>query len=188
MKTLAVFVCAIITSHMGNTIDKSGEELTNLPEGQGGVMITQKPKKPKNPPHRPSEYTQEVADKLCEQITEGKSLRTICKADDMPSIATIFNWHRSQPGFLEQYTRAKDEQADTLSEDIQEIASKTLKGEYDPQASRVAIDAYKWTASKLKPKKYGDKIDHTTNGKDLPTPILGTIQQNYAPNDIIDIE
>jgi hypothetical protein len=172
---------------MGNTTDKSGEELTNLPEGMGVVIKGVQPTKPKNPPHRPSEFTQEIADKLCEQITEGKSLRTICKADDMPSIATIFNWHRSQSGFLEQYTRAKEEQADTLSEDIQEIAVKTLKGEYDPQASRVAIDAYKWTASKLKPKKYGDKIDHTTNGKDLPTPILASLPPQNATDDVLDL-
>jgi hypothetical protein len=30
------------------------------------------------------------------------------------------------------------------------------------------VDARKWIAAKLKPRKYGDKIDHTTGGEKLP--------------------
>lgn len=137
---------------------------------------------------RPSDYTKEKGDQICELITEGKSLRTVCKEEGMPSIATIFKWQRDNPEFLNQYTRAKEEQADTNAEELQDISQKVLQGVYDPAAARVAADILKWSSSKLKPKKYGDKIDHTTNGKDLPTPILGTIQQNYAPNDVIDLE
>lgn len=91
----------------------------------------------------------------------------------MPHIATIFNWHRSVPGFLEQYTRAKDEQADTNAEDLQEIVDEVRSGRLDPQSARVAADILKWSSSKLKPKKYGDKLDLTSDGKQLPTPIIG---------------
>ena len=31
------------------------------------------------------------------------------------------------------------------------------KGELEPNAGRVAIDALKWIASKLKPREYGDR-------------------------------
>jgi hypothetical protein len=71
--------------------------------------------------------------------------------------------------------RAKEEAADALAEDIIEIADEARQMRIDPNSARVAIDAYKWTASKLKPKKYGDKVDLTTNGKDMPTPILGIL-------------
>jgi hypothetical protein len=40
----------------------------------------------------------------------------------MPCVATIFNWLRIHPAFLEQYTRAKEEQADALAEDMLDIA------------------------------------------------------------------
>lgn len=122
---------------------------------------------------RPSEYTQERADLICAQIVEGLSLRAICKSEDMPSVATIFNWFRSYPEFLEQYTRAKQEQAETLADEIISIADEAetvVKDQgdgltavvFDSTAvarNRLRVDARKWVASKLKPKKYGDKLE-----------------------------
>lgn len=131
---------------------------------------------------RPSSYTPEIADRICAEITLGYSLRTICKGETMPCVATIFNWFRTQEGFLEQYEKAKEAQADSLSEDLLDIADDgsndwmeksdkegnnigwTLNGEH-VQRSRLRIDTRKWIASKLKPKKYGDRItnEHTGN-------------------------
>jgi hypothetical protein len=104
---------------------------------------------------RPSAYTQELADSICARLAEGMSLRTICKADDMPDASTVFRWLRTKPGFCEQYTRAKEESAEALSEDMLEIADDK---EGDPQRDRLRIETRKWLASKLKPKKYGDKL------------------------------
>jgi hypothetical protein len=102
----------------------------------------------------------------------------------MPHIATIFNWHRSVDGFLEQYMRAKEEQADTNAEDLQEIVDEVRKGILDPQSARVAADILKWTSSKLKPKKYGDKLDLTSDGKQMPAPIISiaAVPQNKEIN------
>ena len=137
---------------------------------------------------RPSSFTQAMADKICAELAQGRSLRSVCAPDEMPSVATIFNWFRTQPDFLEQYARAKEESADALIEEMMDISDdgtndymtitkgdksyEVVNGEAI-QRSRLRVDTRKWVASKLKPKKYGDKIDHTTNGKDLPTPILG---------------
>lgn len=132
---------------------------------------------------RPSGYSQKLANEICGQLSEGYSLRKILKEDNMPSMATVFNWLSVHEQFLEQYTRAKNETADALAEDIQDIADRTLKGEYDPNAARVAIDAYKWTAAKLKPKKYGEKLDHTSGGKELPAPILNIMVSPNTTND-----
>lgn len=138
-----------------------------------GTKIKMDPEaKPVDKGGRPSSYTKEIGDEICARITEGQSLRKICRDDHMPSLATIFNWQRSVPGFLEQYTRAKDEQADTNAEDLQEIVEEVRSGKLDPQSARVAADILKWTSSKLKPKKYGDKLDLTSDGKQLPTPII----------------
>lgn len=131
----------------------------------GTPAVTAKKRVGKTPAKigRPSVYTPELGIEICVQIAEGKSLRSICKADDRPSMVTIFTWLDKHPEFLNHYTRAKEQQADASSEDITEIADEVRRGLIDPQAARVAIDAYKWTASKLKPKKYGDKLDIDQN-------------------------
>lgn len=127
----------------------------------------------KHPGGRPTDYTDAVFNDICEKLADGKSLKSICEADDKPSKATFYNWINNSKELLDKYARAKDDGADALAEDIQDIAEGVLSGKYDPSAARVAGDLKKWTASKLKPKKYGDKIDMTTNGKELPAPILG---------------
>lgn len=129
---------------------------------------------------RPTDYTQELADIICEELSEGKSLRTICRAEDMPAVRTIFYWLRTYEEFLHQYTRAKEESADALIEEMLEIADDgsndymtITKGNFDynvedrevTNRSRLRVDTRKWIASKLKPKKYGDKLDLTSDGE-----------------------
>ncbi len=142
----------------------------------------------KNLGGRPSNYTQELADKICSLLSEGISLRTICLEEGMPDKSTVFKWFRTQPGFVDQYARAKEESADAMSEDILDIADDGTndlmwikRGGEDVQVpdnevlqrSRLRVDTRKWIMSKMKPKKYGDKLDLSNNGKDFPTPIYG---------------
>jgi hypothetical protein len=142
----------------------------------------------KNPVGRPSDYSPELSDKICAAIASGLSLRTICKEESMPCVATIFNWIRRFPEFLEQYEKAKAEQADALAEEMLDIADDgtndwmeahdkdgnaigwKVNGEH-VQRSRLRLDTRKWLASKLKAKKYGDKLTQEltgADGKDLP--------------------
>lgn len=136
----------------------------------------------KRPKGRPSDYTQELADEICERLSEGQSLRTVCSDDKMPSRKTVFSWMRKHPDFLNQYARAKQEAADALAEEILDIsddAEAAIKGTAEKkssamaQAYRLRVDTRKFIMAKMKPKKYGEKLDLTTNGKDLPTPIMG---------------
>lgn len=108
-------------------------------------------------------------------------MRSVCRDDSMPCARTLFNWMRIYPEFLQQYARAKEESADALSDEMLEIADDgrndwmkrnaeddagwVANGE-NVQRSRVRIDTRKWLASKLKPKKYGDKVDMTHAGPD----------------------
>lgn len=130
---------------------------------------------------RPSDYSQELADRICEQLSEGISLRTVCKADEMPCAATVFKWLRLKPEFVEQYTRAKEDAADAFAEEMLDIADEAsndwmevhdpdnpgyrLNGEHINR-SRLRVDTRKWIASKLKPKKYGDKSTTELTGAD----------------------
>lgn len=127
---------------------------------------------------RPSDYTQELADRICGQLAEGISLRTVCKGEGMPVASTVFLWLRTHEGFSEQYARAKEESADALVEEMMDIAddgSNDWMEIHDKEnvgyrqngeainRSRLRVDTRKWVASKLKAKKYGDKqqVEHS---------------------------
>lgn len=107
---------------------------------------------------RPTKYSKALAAKICAQLAQGKSLRTVCKQKDMPAASTVFLWLGNNAEFSEQYARAKEESADALVEEMLDIADDQ---EEHPQSRRVRIDTRKWISSKLKPKKYGDKIMHS---------------------------
>jgi hypothetical protein len=116
---------------------------------------------------RPTKYNQELADNICSAIVEGKSLRRIAKEFGF-DLKSFFSWLRIHEGFLQQYARAKEEQAETFAEEIIEIADNGENDTYEDEngftrtnhdviaRSRLRVDARKWVASKLKPKKYGD--------------------------------
>ena len=61
--------------------------------------------------------------------------------------------------FSEKYARARQDGADALADKIRELAERVETGKLDPNAGRVAIDALKWIASKLKPRAYGDRLE-----------------------------
>lgn len=113
------------------------------------------------PAGRPTIYSDELAAKICARLADGESLRSVCRDEDMPAASTAFLWMRENKEFLEQYTRAKEESADAYSEDLIEIADNP---EGDVQRDKLRVDTRKWLASKLKPKRYGDKVEHSGPG------------------------
>lgn len=142
--------------------------------------IQQKPKRPMGNPPMP--FDQAVADYICERFaTEPISLKTIvdqgkAEFEQFPGVTTVYRWLDENPSFAKNYARGKDAQADLMAEDVVEIADDgrndymerlnfdgANKGwEINGEAvarSRVRIDARKWMAAHLKPKKYGDKLD-----------------------------
>ncbi len=124
---------------------------------------------------RPSSFTQEVADAICEGIADGQSLRSICLSEDMPTKATVFRWLADEryAVFRDQYVRARETQADALFDEILQIADDGTRDTYTDKdgnertdqdviaRSRLRVDARKWMAGKLRPKVYGDKVDLT---------------------------
>ena len=108
------------------------------------------------PGGRPTDYTSELTARICERLAVGESLRSICRDDEMPSMASIFLWLSKHPEFSEQYARAREAQAESHADRIVEIADDDT---IDPNHKRIMVDARKWVASKLKPKRYGDKAE-----------------------------
>jgi len=127
---------------------------------------------------RPTLFTKDLADQICERLADGESMRSIARDDSMPSCSSIFKWIRENIEFSQQYDRAKVESADALVEDMLDIADneagqpllidgkplmideKPVMTKDGPSVAhaRLRVDTRKWAASKLKPKKYGDSL------------------------------
>lgn len=113
----------------------------------------------KRPIGRPSLYNTEIAEKICDLIARGMSLRAICSSKDMPTTSTVCLWLSKEPSFSEQYTRAREEQADIFADEIIDIADAVAPDSAEVAKAKLQIDARKWKASKLAPKKYGEKLE-----------------------------
>jgi hypothetical protein len=113
------------------------------------------------PRGRPSIYSQELADRICERLVAGESIRAICSDDGMPTWPAISKWLNEKPEFAIQYARAREDQAEALADRIIEIADDE---NIDAHHKRIMVDARKWVASKLKPKRYGDRAEVEHSG------------------------
>lgn len=152
---------------------------------------------------RPTDYSQELADEICAQLSDGKSMRTVCMPDEMPNKTTVFRWLRLYPEFCNQYARAKEESADALFDEIQDIADNgsndfmeandpdnpgyKLNGEHI-QRSKLRVDTRKWMSSKMKPKKYGDRqtVEHELVGEGVEAKLeaaMARAAQVVAPSE-----
>ena len=129
---------------------------------------------------RPSGYTAEIATTICERLAYGESLRAICADAGMPNKATVFRWIGRHREFRDQYVLAHEVQADLSFDEILKIADDASKDfvevttadgtvskrvDYDHiQRSKLRVDARKWAAARLAPKKYGERIAQQHEG------------------------
>lgn len=116
----------------------------------------------KTGPGRPSSYTAELAEEICDRLINGESMRQICAADDMPNRSTVLRWMDARPDFASRCAHARVLQADLMDDLVLETANATTP-ETAP-ADRVKISAYQWRAAKLEPKKYGDALQMKHSG------------------------
>lgn len=142
------------------------------------------------PAGRPSEYNTETAAIICARLSNGESLRRILKTPGMPDTVTVYRWIGANPEFRKQYEIAREDQADSLADEITDIAddssADTLTDEMGRERcdkewvarSKLRVDARKWVASKLKPKKYGERLE--IDGIKVPEPIILSIDGSPA--------
>jgi len=113
---------------------------------------------------RPSNYTFELGQAICEQIADGDSLRSICNDENMPNRTTVLRWLEANPEFAAIHARAREAQADVMDDKIMSTADACTPE--DANAARVKIDAYKWRAARLAPKRYGEQSKLALTGAD----------------------
>ncbi len=123
---------------------------------------------------RPSTFTQETADAICERLADGESLASICRDDAMPGYSTAKRWEVQNDEFRAASLRAREVGCHKMGEDCLEIADdgrndymerpENKGGGYEVngeaiQRSRLRIDTRLRLLGKWLPKVYGDKLE-----------------------------
>lgn len=131
---------------------------------------------------RPSTFTLEIAEEICEAIAGGAALHVLAEVKtNWPCEQTIYRWLQQHADFREMYARARERQADRLAAEIIVIADTPQEGEKVEitdrgekiirgdmiEHRRLQVDARKWAAAKLAPRKYSDKLMHEGGEKPI---------------------
>lgn len=154
------------------------------------------------PAGRPTTYTPELGDKICEGIANARPLVKICQDDGMPAPSSVYKWRREHPEFSENYDKAREDQADLLVEEMLDISDNSVGNPLivddvpmldtdgkpvmivdGPSVShaKLKVDTRKWAASKFKPNRYADKVQQEISGPGGGP--VQTTQMNFIPVD-----
>ena len=102
------------------------------------------------------EFRQSIADRICREVSLGKSLRRVLKAKGLPKMTTVMKWLQERPEFAHQYARARERGMELHIDGILDLADTANAS--NAHAVRLKVDVRKWLASKLLPKVYGDRF------------------------------
>jgi hypothetical protein len=135
----------------------------------------------KKPRGRPSAYTEEIAAEILQRLTDGESLTSICKGEHLPAKATVLAWAmENRGGFSDRYARAREIQLDAIADELLDLTDDSRNDWMEREGkdgevqilldrehldrTKLRIDTRKWLLTKLKPQRFGDKIEQTHKG------------------------
>jgi len=120
----------------------------------------------------PKPYDEVTGTIICELITNGLGLVKACEQVNV-SYNTVVKWLQNDASFMKMYAQAREIQADYYADNILETIDNASSDRNEIERAKIKAEALKWIASKLKPKRYGDKLDLTSDGEKLEQPIYG---------------
>lgn len=131
------------------------------------------------PTGRPSTYDPDIAQQMCEQLSEGIPLREICRQEGFPAWRTVYDWMRKDADLATAIAYGRDIGYDAIAEDCLRIADTPMLGtevtesEDDEGVKRVSVKKVDMLGhrklqietrlkllAKFNPKKYGDRVTH----------------------------
>ena len=110
-------------------------------------------------------------------------INKVLAQEKMPSTSTFYKWLEDDEEKAKRYARACEARQENKFNEILEIADNDDDIFYDEQGNkridaahvqkkRLQIDARKWQLSKENPKKYGDKLDVSSEVKQVTQIVL----------------
>ncbi len=140
----------------------------------------------------PTIKTPELLNAIFAGISLGKSVRAMCVEVGI-SQRVLWNWLANDEELMRQYLRAKELCVDAYAEEIIEISDDGSKDTYIDEKGRevtnreviaraqLRIDARKWYAARLAPKKYGDKLPVTHEAADTKKTVVHNVEVAFVP-------
>ena len=167
MSNVNTTISSSVSAPMSDSIETSSADVSITMQ----TTDQSKDSKVVNKGGRPTKYNLEIALAICDRIADGESLVKICSDPSMPKKTAVYEWLLRHKEFAELYARAREDQADSLADEIQAIADELPMEITDDKGvtrfdsayvtwQKNRVDARKWIASKLKPKKYSDRLMH----------------------------
>jgi transposase len=128
-------------------------------------------------PGRPSTFSQEVADEICERLSQGEPLRQICRDERMPAWQTVYGWKAAHEEFSKRIAHAREAGFDAIAEECLEIADETAFDTVETDQgfrantewisrSKLRVETRLKLLAKWDPKRYGDRVDLNHGGQD----------------------
>lgn len=112
-----------------------------------------KPPRPKLKAGRPTKFTPQMVDEICERLGAGESLTDICDDPAMPSMVSVHNWLRKDAEFRARYVDARRAMADRAFDEVREVARAATPATV--AVARLNCDVIRWQAARLWPRRYG---------------------------------
>ncbi|MFW6278189.1 MAG: hypothetical protein ACOC1T_02150 [Halorhodospira sp.] len=115
---------------------------------------------------RPTKYSKALANRLCQRLAAGESLRSICASDKFPSISTVLLWvvDGDHEEFSEQYVRAREAAGYAHADRVVETVEKLLADKLKPDVAKAVMDGLKWSAERMAPKSHSPRHQVTGEG------------------------
>jgi hypothetical protein len=111
-------------------------------------------------------YTEEMAHEILDRVSDGESLRGVCKSPHMVDERTARRWRDENfEGFGDRYAKAIDHCLETWAGEIVSIADEPASDMAAVQRNRNRVDSRKWILSKLRPERYGDRVSLDVTNK-----------------------
>ncbi len=125
---------------------------------------------------RPSTFSKEAVDEICQRLGKGEPLAVICRDEHMPSVSTVSNWKRDSADFSAAFARAREEGFDQIAADCLDIADETSQDTLSTEngdrpntewlaRSKLRIETRLKLLAKWDPKRYGDKVQTEHSGE-----------------------
>ena len=109
-------------------------------------------------------WTTAITDRICELIESGKSINSFAGKKGMPSAPSIYRKMAKDAEFAGMIDIARQAQQEHEMEKCIELADSATPEDW--QVKRLQIWARQWRASRMIPKKWGDKITQEITGRD----------------------
>ncbi len=108
---------------------------------------------------RPSTYSEDIAQEICERLSKGEPLAVICRDEGMPCPNTVRSWAKEREPLAEAIARAREDGFDEIAARVRETARGLGESTDDVQRDKLIIETDLKLLAKWDPKRYGDRLD-----------------------------